>query len=380
MSPPQSWPTSVTSREVDRVEERRASRRRGARRCSRRAAVGLSERPKPTRSGAIARRPGVDEHRDHVPVQEATTTARRASSSTAGRVRVAFVEVVHPQRVARRRPATSHVVRREREVGEVRRTARRASGGCPLASLTGTTMADNPPSPAGPPPELDAERVVAERARTQRLQSLGRPGRAARGHRPSRSICSRRASARSSRRGTGSGDFNPIALPIVLVLETLSFACVWLLQAIASAHRPVRRRSCFRSSRATRSAGSRPVVARRAPRSRPACSPTPISTSRLAAHGSDRAVAAGDRGTRRAAGRRDPRCHHRHRSSPRVCSRPRGSAPRCSSVMAVVGHVAPRDTSAGVRARELRRAQSPTCSGSSGPRSPGSVSGSSIRA
>ena len=29
------------------------------------------------------------------------------------------------------------------------------------------------------------------------------------------------------------GDFNPISLPIVLVLETLSFACVWLLQAIA---------------------------------------------------------------------------------------------------------------------------------------------------
>jgi uncharacterized protein (TIRG00374 family) len=29
------------------------------------------------------------------------------------------------------------------------------------------------------------------------------------------------------------GDFNPIALPLVLVLETLSFACVWLLQAIA---------------------------------------------------------------------------------------------------------------------------------------------------
>jgi len=29
------------------------------------------------------------------------------------------------------------------------------------------------------------------------------------------------------------GDFNPIALPLVLVLETLSFACVWVLQAIA---------------------------------------------------------------------------------------------------------------------------------------------------
>ena len=29
------------------------------------------------------------------------------------------------------------------------------------------------------------------------------------------------------------GDFNPIALPIVLILETLSFACVWRLQAIA---------------------------------------------------------------------------------------------------------------------------------------------------
>src|SRR5262245_12281800 len=29
------------------------------------------------------------------------------------------------------------------------------------------------------------------------------------------------------------GDFNPIALPLVLVLETLSFGCVWLLQAIA---------------------------------------------------------------------------------------------------------------------------------------------------
>ena len=29
------------------------------------------------------------------------------------------------------------------------------------------------------------------------------------------------------------GDFNPISLPLVLVLETLSFACVWLLQAIA---------------------------------------------------------------------------------------------------------------------------------------------------
>jgi putative heme transporter len=29
------------------------------------------------------------------------------------------------------------------------------------------------------------------------------------------------------------GDFNPIALPLVLVLETLSLACVWLLQAIA---------------------------------------------------------------------------------------------------------------------------------------------------
>jgi uncharacterized protein (TIRG00374 family) len=29
------------------------------------------------------------------------------------------------------------------------------------------------------------------------------------------------------------GDFNPIALPLVLLLETLSFGCVWLLQAIA---------------------------------------------------------------------------------------------------------------------------------------------------
>jgi uncharacterized protein (TIRG00374 family) len=29
------------------------------------------------------------------------------------------------------------------------------------------------------------------------------------------------------------GEFNPIALPLVLVLETLSFACVWVLQAIA---------------------------------------------------------------------------------------------------------------------------------------------------
>jgi uncharacterized protein (TIRG00374 family) len=29
------------------------------------------------------------------------------------------------------------------------------------------------------------------------------------------------------------GDFNPLALPLVLVLETLSFACVWVLQAIA---------------------------------------------------------------------------------------------------------------------------------------------------
>jgi uncharacterized protein (TIRG00374 family) len=29
------------------------------------------------------------------------------------------------------------------------------------------------------------------------------------------------------------GDFNPIALPLVLVLETLSFACVWVLQASA---------------------------------------------------------------------------------------------------------------------------------------------------
>jgi uncharacterized protein (TIRG00374 family) len=29
------------------------------------------------------------------------------------------------------------------------------------------------------------------------------------------------------------GDFNPLALPLVLALETLSFACVWVLQAIA---------------------------------------------------------------------------------------------------------------------------------------------------
>jgi uncharacterized protein (TIRG00374 family) len=29
------------------------------------------------------------------------------------------------------------------------------------------------------------------------------------------------------------GDFNPLALPLVLLLETLSFACVWVLQAIA---------------------------------------------------------------------------------------------------------------------------------------------------
>src|SRR5262245_46597289 len=29
------------------------------------------------------------------------------------------------------------------------------------------------------------------------------------------------------------GDFNPLALPLVLVLEMLSFACVWVLQAIA---------------------------------------------------------------------------------------------------------------------------------------------------
>jgi uncharacterized protein (TIRG00374 family) len=29
------------------------------------------------------------------------------------------------------------------------------------------------------------------------------------------------------------GDFNPLALPVVLILEILSFACVWLLEAIA---------------------------------------------------------------------------------------------------------------------------------------------------
>ena len=58
ISPPQSWPTSVTSRRSS------ASKRQRAHpldvpgvACGRPAAVGLSERPKPTRSGATARIP-----------------------------------------------------------------------------------------------------------------------------------------------------------------------------------------------------------------------------------------------------------------------------------------------------------------------------------
>ena len=104
--------------QVERVEERGAHPLDVARRrCSRSRAVGLSERPKPTRSGATQRSPAAGEHRDHLAVQVAP---RRLAvhQQHDRRVARALVEVVDAQRavVAGR---DLDVVRREREAGQV---------------------------------------------------------------------------------------------------------------------------------------------------------------------------------------------------------------------------------------------------------------------
>ena len=85
MRPPQSWHTSVTSRRSSADEHARASSRRGAGRCSPRARAGLSERPKPTRSGATRAMAGGDERPGSSCGRGTTTTARRAAAAPARR-------------------------------------------------------------------------------------------------------------------------------------------------------------------------------------------------------------------------------------------------------------------------------------------------------
>lgn len=93
-------------------------------------------------------------------------------------------------------------------------------------------MGANSPSPAGPPPEFDAERVVAERAERSVFSfSIGRVVLLVVTAVSLYLLAPSIAEVFSA--WDRLGDFNPIALPIVIILETLSFACVWLLQAIA---------------------------------------------------------------------------------------------------------------------------------------------------
>ena len=55
IGPPQSWTTSVRSLQVELLDEARDRRRRGGRTSTSRSSSGLSERPKPIRSGATTR-------------------------------------------------------------------------------------------------------------------------------------------------------------------------------------------------------------------------------------------------------------------------------------------------------------------------------------
>ena len=71
ISPPQSWPTRVTSRRSRWSNASARTHRHSTCRANEWSSVcsGLSERPNPTRSGAIARMPSAHEHVDHVAVE-----------------------------------------------------------------------------------------------------------------------------------------------------------------------------------------------------------------------------------------------------------------------------------------------------------------------
>ena len=92
-------PVLADERRVAQVERPAATRViqvtcRGT--CSRAGSAGLSDRPKPTRSGASARKPGAREDRDHLPVQVAPR--RLAVQHQDGRaVPRALVDVVDAQ-------------------------------------------------------------------------------------------------------------------------------------------------------------------------------------------------------------------------------------------------------------------------------------------
>ena len=116
MRPPQSWPKKVMSRRssLSKSTARIQSTWRGV------GVVALLApacrlRPKPTRSGATHAVPGGDEHRDHVPVEEAPRRLAVQEQHRRG-VRRALVEVVD----ARDAVAVGDldVVRLERVVGQ----------------------------------------------------------------------------------------------------------------------------------------------------------------------------------------------------------------------------------------------------------------------
>lgn len=93
-------------------------------------------------------------------------------------------------------------------------------------------MGANSPSPAsGPPFEFEAERQLAERAERSAFHfSVGRVVLLVVTGVSLYLLAPSIVEVFSA--WDRLGDFNPIALPIVILLEILSFACVWLLQAI----------------------------------------------------------------------------------------------------------------------------------------------------